>query len=297
MNTKVLRILPLAIFGLLAITAVSAEPVIKNQTYGEYHYVLFARSELNITIYDWTVDGILVKNNTAENWLIKNWTEADQGLHDITAVGKNFSGGYIRYRWVVNVTPVYYPDYEIWITNWSEENYSVKAITLIVTFDPSVLRVNYIKPLVETGDIISLFFGPTMTNSIDNVAGMVNITVTTPVPVFAKILPTVYVTKINYSLTGNQLVPMQRFDFSMKITDWNNTVHQMNYYTFTGPNPPYNAKADNVIDKQDLLVVAECLEQNRVDCKKRKMAGGELVDIRDIVMMGQRIGQTFYHKW
>lgn len=297
MNTKILRILPLAIIGLLAMTA-AGEPIIKNQSYGEYHYVLFAKPELNITIYDWTVDGIPVKSNTAENWLFKNWIEADQRVHNITAVGRNSSGWSIWNRWAINITPDNYPDYEIWITNWSEENYSVKAITINVTFDPIAIQVNSVKPLEETGDIIFLLFGPTMTNSIDNIAGTVNITITAPMPVFTGMLPTVYAAKINYSLVGNQLVSMQRFDFSMNIMDWNNTVHQLNYYSFTGPNPPYNPIADNVIDIQDLLALADCLKQDRIDCQKIKVTGGGgPVDIGDLVITAQNINQTFYHKW
>ncbi|MBU4579908.1 hypothetical protein KKB43_02735 [Patescibacteria group bacterium] len=256
-----------------------------------------ARSELNITAYDWTIDGISVKSNASENWLIKNWTEVDQGLHNITVVGRNFSGGSAWNRWVVNITPVYYPDYEIWITNWSEKNDSLKAIKLAVTFDPKIIRVNYIKPLAETGDIMSLLFGLTMVNNIDNAAGTVNITITAPIPVFTGILPTAYVAKINYSLIDNQPVPMQRFDFNIQIVDWNNTIHQWDYYTFTGPNPPYNAKADNVINTRDVAMVADCLEQSRIDCKKVKMIGGGLVDIGDLVITGQKVGQTFYHKW
>lgn len=297
MNTKILRILPLAIFGLLVIATASAEPVIKNQTYGEYHYVLFTRPELNIAIYNWTVDGIPVKSDTSENWFIKNWTEANQGLHSITAAGRNSSGGYVWYRWVINITPVYYPDYEIWITNWSEENYSVKAVTIAVTFDPSTIRVNSVRPLAETGDIISLLFGPTMASSIDNVAGTVNITIAAPFPVFSRTLPTVYLAKINYSLVGNQLVPMQRFDFNTQIMDWNNTVRQLNYYAFTGPNPPYNAKADNIIDTQDIWIIADCLKYNQIGCEKRKMIGKSPVDIGDVVVTSQRVGQTFYHNW
>jgi hypothetical protein len=219
------------------------------------------------------------------------------GLHNITVVGRNSSGGYVWNKWVVNITSNNYPDYEIWITNWSEVNYSVKMIAVNVSFDPRVISVNSVRPLEETGDIISLLFGPQMISSIDNIAGTVNITLTAPLAVFSQTLPTVYVAKINYSLIGNQPTPMQRFDFSINIMDWNNTVYQLDYYSFTGPNPPYNAKMDNIIDIKDLLAIADCFEQDRLDCQKRKMIDEGLVDLRDIVITAQRINQTFYHDW
>jgi len=71
----------------------------------------------------------------------------------------------------------------------------------------------------------------------------------------------------------------------------------LNYYAFTGPNPPYNAKADNIIDIQDIWIIADCLKYNQIGCEKRKMIGEGPVDIGDVVVTGQRVGQTFYHNW
>lgn len=273
----------------------NAERIVKNQSFGGsgYNYVLFAKPELGIINYDWLVDGQIVKNNTEENWYIKKWNESDLGLHNVTVIGKNITGNNIWYRWAINITPVYYPDYEIWITNWSRDNYTLRTIVINLTYDPGVIQINTIASLSETGtgEIYSYLNMPLTISRIDNARGVANITVITLLPIYSDRLPGAYVAKINYSLRPGKIVPMQRFDFDMQLWDWSNNVHKLNIYGFTGPNPPVNMKPDNEIDIFDLVLTGQCIDTGAgYPCEKK-------TSMSDMNSVKQSFGQAFSHNW